>query len=287
MKRIAEKYWYGQVGFLHQVEYETYFIIKPFIAVDWSFHSLTVCLCGLGARGNAAEAAEGKWSRQPWLLLSDSGRTFISCGGSGYYHQQHQGESKNAYFQHSCLTLLSFVGDGIKFFHFHVLPQRCSLYFYMVLWVYVWSVRGVCLSFVACAAVLLCIWWRSGRGGGRPRGRHCRAAGLPWRYFGVCAGGASGGCDGCSPRAPAWWGKPCLPGRVRAPLKQCGARTLLLFLPRWVIPCTPALSFKGFLCPPKSDEVDFQLVSTCFAAVREMLQWGSHKLQTSGLNTNW
>lgn len=162
---------------------------------------------------------------------------------------------------------------GSNYFPRMFFPSIASSTFYFVLWVYTWSVR-LCLSFVACAAVLLCIWWRGGGGPGGRRGCCCRPARLPWRNFGVCAGGASRSYDGRSPRAPVWWGEPCQSSRVRPPLNQCSARTLLLFLPRWVIPCTPALALKGLRCRPKSAEVDFQLMSS-LAAVREMLLWGN------------
>lgn len=50
-----------------QVEYETFFMAQnqSIHCYRLIFTSLTVCLYVLGARGNSAEAGEGKCGRQP------------------------------------------------------------------------------------------------------------------------------------------------------------------------------------------------------------------------------
>lgn len=90
----------------------------------------------------------------------------------------------------------------------------------------------ICLfSFLACIAVLISIWWW---GGGAYRRCSFWAVRLSWSTSGERAGGTSCSRDGWNPRASAWWGEADQSGRVRPPVNQFGAWTLLLFLPRWV-----------------------------------------------------
>lgn len=119
----------------------------------------------------------------------------------------------------------------------------------------------LCLvSSLARAAVRLSIWWRGGRVSGRC---WCRAARLSRSDSRECAGGASCSYRGFHLRAPAWRGEPGHPGRVRPALSQCGAWTLLLFLPRLVILCSTHLSTQDKI-PAVICKISSSLFFSCF-----------------------